>query len=238
MSPSRFCERAACVSHPSGGGLLRPHEGTGEGNMVLVVMQAQWSDDRGPPVAPRPLQATGKGEHPMHTLRRMPWLIALSLVVRLMPIELAVSAPAEPASRGASALRHDTATAPPLQEQDGPLLLLRVRALVPDKVTLSDPAQRTVRATVLAIDAESQPGQGPDGRGATARAVPPARDPGAPAARHAMPAPGRPGVDAGRRTSTSAGGALLVRHLARVRLRGVRRPGPRRRDAGRLLASS
>ena len=32
---------------------------------------------------------------------------------------------------------------------------LRVRALVPDKVTLSDLAQRTVRATVLAIDAES-----------------------------------------------------------------------------------
>jgi hypothetical protein len=90
----------------------------------------------------------------MHTIRRMPWMIALSLVVRLMPLELAVSAPAEPASRGASALRHDTATAPPLQEQDGPLLLLRVRALVPDKVTLSDPAQRTVRATVLAIDAE------------------------------------------------------------------------------------
>ena len=43
---------------------------------------------------------------------------------------------------------------PPVQEQEGPLLLLRVRALVPDKVTLSDPAQRTVRATVLAIDEE------------------------------------------------------------------------------------
>ena len=91
----------------------------------------------------------------MHTIRRMSLLIALSLVVRLLSIDLAVSAPAEPASRGTSARRHDTATAPPLQEQDGPLLLLRVRALVPDKVTLSDPAQRTVRATVLAIDAES-----------------------------------------------------------------------------------
>mgnify|MGYP003402282094 FL=1 len=91
----------------------------------------------------------------MPTIRRMSWLIALSLVVRLLPMELAVSAPAEPPSRGASALRHDTTTSLPLQEQDGPLLLLRVRALVPDKVTLSDPAQRTVRATVLAIDAES-----------------------------------------------------------------------------------
>ena len=90
----------------------------------------------------------------MHTIRRMPWLIALSLVVRLLPIDLAVSAPAEPPSRGASARLHDTATPLPVQEQDGPLILLRVRALVPDKVTLSDPAQRTVRATVLAIDAE------------------------------------------------------------------------------------
>jgi hypothetical protein len=90
----------------------------------------------------------------MHTIRRMSLLIALSLVVRLLSIDLAVSAPAEPPSRGASARLHDTAPSPPLQEQDGPLILLRVRALVPDKVTLSDPAQRTVRATVLAIDAE------------------------------------------------------------------------------------
>ena len=90
----------------------------------------------------------------MHTIRRMLLLIALSLVVHLLPSELAVSAPAEPSSRGASALRHDTATSPPLQEQDGPRLLLRVQALVPDKIKLSDPTQRTVRATVLAIDEE------------------------------------------------------------------------------------
>jgi hypothetical protein len=84
----------------------------------------------------------------------MPWLIALSLVVGLLSIDLSLSAPAEPPSHGASARRHDTATSPPRQEQDGALILLRVRALVPDKVTLSDPVQRTVRATVLAIDAE------------------------------------------------------------------------------------
>ena len=46
----------------------------------------------------------------MHTLRRILWMIALSLIVCLMPIDLAVSAPAEPPSRRASALRHDTAT--------------------------------------------------------------------------------------------------------------------------------
>ena len=90
----------------------------------------------------------------MHTIRRMLLLIALSLVVRLLSIDLAVSAPAEPASRGASARRHDTATSSPHQAQEAPLILLRVRALVPEKVKLSDPDQRTVRATVLAIDEE------------------------------------------------------------------------------------
>ena len=90
----------------------------------------------------------------MYTIRRMPWMIALSLVVCLMPIGLAVSAPAEPPSRGSLELRHDISPSSPLQEQDGPLILLRVRALVPEKITLSDPVQRTVRATVQAIDAE------------------------------------------------------------------------------------
>ena len=51
-----------------------------------------------------------------------------------------------------------TSTTPPRplrdQEQHGPLVILRVRALVPEKVKLSDPAQGTVRATVLAIDEE------------------------------------------------------------------------------------
>ena len=81
-------------------------------------------------------------------------MIALSLVVRLLPIELAVSAPAEPPSRGASVRLHDTATSSPHQAQEAPLILLRVRALVPEKVKRSDPSQRTVRATVLAIDEE------------------------------------------------------------------------------------
>jgi hypothetical protein len=49
-------------------------------------------------------------------------------------------------------------TTPPLphggRDQPGSIVILRVRALVPEKVTLSDPAQATVRATVLAIDEE------------------------------------------------------------------------------------
>jgi hypothetical protein len=71
-----------------------------------------------------------------------------------MPINLTGRAPAAHPSRLSSGLLHDTATPTPHQEQDGPLHLLRVRALVPEKIKLSDPAQGTVLATVLAIDAE------------------------------------------------------------------------------------
>ena len=76
----------------------------------------------------------------MHSLCRIPFVVALSLVVSMMPISLARSAPAGHIS-----------TRPPHQDQHGPLVILHVRALVPEKVKLSDPAQGTVRATVLAI---------------------------------------------------------------------------------------
>ena len=79
----------------------------------------------------------------MHFIRCFSFIIALSLVVSLMPIGLAVRAPAGP-----------TSPRPPHQDQHGSRVILRVRALVPKKVKLSDPAQGTVQATVLAIDEE------------------------------------------------------------------------------------
>jgi hypothetical protein len=79
----------------------------------------------------------------MHFIRCFSFIIALSLVVSLMPIGLAVSAPAG-----------QTSTRPLHQEQYGSRVILRVRALVPEKVKLSDPVQGTVHATVLAIDDE------------------------------------------------------------------------------------
>jgi hypothetical protein len=79
----------------------------------------------------------------MHFIRCFSFIIALSLVVSLMPIGLAVSAPAG-----------QTSTRPLHQEQHGSRVILRVRALVPEKVKLSDPVQGTVHATVLAIDDE------------------------------------------------------------------------------------
>ena len=77
----------------------------------------------------------------MSATRHSLFVVALSLVVSLMPIGLAVSAPAG-----------HTSTHRFHQDQHGPLVILRVRALVPDKVKLSDPAEGTVQATVLAVD--------------------------------------------------------------------------------------
>jgi hypothetical protein len=90
----------------------------------------------------------------MHAIHRLPLVIALSLVVSLMPISLAVRAPAVPPSRASSEPLPDPST--PLREQGrhSPIVTLRVRALVPEKVKLSDPIQGTVQATVLAVDAE------------------------------------------------------------------------------------
>jgi len=72
----------------------------------------------------------------------------------MTPIGLATHAPAVQPSSMPSEHLHDTSA--PLRGQDrhGPIVRLRVRALVPEKVKLSDPAQATVRATVLAIDEE------------------------------------------------------------------------------------
>ena len=90
----------------------------------------------------------------MHAIRRIPFVVALLIVVSLTPLGLPVRTPAgQPPSAPVGALQ-TTATPSPAQGPHGSLVTLHVRALVPDKVTLSDPVQRTVRATVLAIDAE------------------------------------------------------------------------------------
>jgi hypothetical protein len=90
----------------------------------------------------------------MHAIHRILLVIALSLVVSIMPISLAVSAPAVPPSSASSGPLRDTSTHLRGQGRHGPIVTLRVRALVPEKVKLSDPAQGTVQATVLAVDEE------------------------------------------------------------------------------------
>jgi hypothetical protein len=88
----------------------------------------------------------------MSAIRRILFVVALSLVVSITPLDLAVCAPAAPPSSASSGPLHDTSTHLSEQEQHGPIVILRVRALVPEKVKLSDPTEGTVRATVLAIN--------------------------------------------------------------------------------------
>ena len=90
----------------------------------------------------------------MDSIRRIPFVVALLIVVSMAPIGLAVSAPAGPPPSAPSEPLQGTSTHPPEQGWHGSIVILRVRALVPEKVKLSDPARGTVRATVLAIDEE------------------------------------------------------------------------------------
>jgi hypothetical protein len=90
----------------------------------------------------------------MSVIRRIPLVLALSLVVSMSLFGLAASAPAlQPSSSPVGSL-HDPSAPHGGRGQPGSIVILRVRALVPEKVTLSDPAQGTVRARVLAVDEE------------------------------------------------------------------------------------
>ena len=90
----------------------------------------------------------------MSAIRHIAFVVALSLVISMMSIGLAMSVPAMQTSSAPVRPLHDLSAAHGWREQPGPIVILRVRGLVPEKVTLSDPAQGTVRATVLAIDEE------------------------------------------------------------------------------------
>ncbi len=90
----------------------------------------------------------------MYAIHRIPFVVAVSLTVSMTPIGLAVRAPAGQPSSAPSGHVHATSMHSRGQERHGPLVRLRVRALVPEKVKLSDQTQGTVRATVLAIAEE------------------------------------------------------------------------------------
>src|SRR5262249_19021496 len=90
----------------------------------------------------------------MYARRRIPFMIAVSLVTSMPLLGLGANAPAVQPSRAPLGSLHAPSAPHGGQDQPGPIVILRVRALVPEKVKLSDPAQGTVRATVLAIDEE------------------------------------------------------------------------------------
>lgn len=88
----------------------------------------------------------------MHAMLRISLVVALGIFISMTPIVLAASAPVRQPPSATPVPPHDTPTTPHMRESHGPLVTVKVRALVPDKVKVSDPAQGTVRATVLAID--------------------------------------------------------------------------------------
>jgi hypothetical protein len=90
----------------------------------------------------------------MSAIRHSLFIVAFSLIVIMTPIGPVVRAPAGQSSGASSGPLHDTSTHHRGQEEHGPLVTLRVRALLPKKVKLSDPTQGTVQATVLAVNEE------------------------------------------------------------------------------------
>ena len=90
----------------------------------------------------------------MSVIRRIPLVLALSLVVSMSLFGLAASAPAAQSSSVPVESLHDPSAPHGGRGQPGSIVTLRVRALVPEKVKLSDPTKGTVYATVLAIDEE------------------------------------------------------------------------------------
>jgi hypothetical protein len=88
----------------------------------------------------------------MHARHRVLLVVAVGVFVCMTPLVLAMGEPAEPPLSVALGPPPDTLPLPHVWDQQGRIVLLRVRALVPEKVTVSDPAQGTVRATVLAMD--------------------------------------------------------------------------------------
>jgi hypothetical protein len=90
----------------------------------------------------------------MHAMLRVPLVVVLGLCVSMVPIVHAASDHVGQSPSAAPLPLHNT---PPTSQRQGlpdPLVTVKVHALVPEKVKLSDPAQGTIRATVLTLDKE------------------------------------------------------------------------------------
>ena len=90
----------------------------------------------------------------MHATQRVLLVVAVGVFMWMTPLVFATGDPAGPPLSVALGPHPAAPPLPHVWDQQGHIVLLRVRALVPEKVTVSDPAQGTVRATVLAMDEE------------------------------------------------------------------------------------
>ena len=90
----------------------------------------------------------------MSTIRGILSLVMMSLIVSMTPSRLVASATAAPRPNVPWEALRDPSAPDEERDPERALVILRVWALVPEKVQLSDPSARTVRATVLGIDTE------------------------------------------------------------------------------------
>jgi len=91
----------------------------------------------------------------MHLTRRLSLAVALGVCLSMTPVVLSVSGTARQPPSATLRAPEDTPTASPVRELDSPSVTVKVRAMVPQNVKVSDPAQGTVRATVMAINGQT-----------------------------------------------------------------------------------
>jgi hypothetical protein len=90
----------------------------------------------------------------MHLMRRLSLVVALGVCLSMNPVVPAGSGTARQPPSAMLGAPEDTPTTSYVRELDSPSATVKVRALVPQNVKVSDPAQGTVRATVMAINGQ------------------------------------------------------------------------------------
>src|SRR5919198_4123543 len=111
VPPPLLCQRAVCLLRPPLEAAVRGGRGgRGEDGMLLACIQDKRSGARWRRSTPLSLHAPGAGEHSMSVIRRIPLVLAWSLVVIMTPIGLAAPASALQPSSAPSEHLHDTST--------------------------------------------------------------------------------------------------------------------------------
>jgi len=90
----------------------------------------------------------------MHLTRRLPFVVVLGVCLSMIPIVLTVSGTARQPPGVTLEPPEYTPTSSPVREPDRHSVTVKVHAMVPQNVKVSDPAQGTVRATVMAINGQ------------------------------------------------------------------------------------
>jgi hypothetical protein len=95
-----------------------------------------------------------EGGYTMHLRRRLPLIVALGVCLSLAPTVLTVSGTTRYPLGATFGLSEDTPTTSSVRELESDSATVKVRAMVPHNLKVSDPVQGTVRATVMAINGQ------------------------------------------------------------------------------------